>query len=67
MNWTDIIVVTIVVIFLGLIISLKYVIPHIGKNKNKPRGGCSSCPMGKDVKAKRFLKDYQKANKKDKK
>ncbi|MFA6667186.1 MAG: hypothetical protein WCS51_02375 [Bacilli bacterium] len=67
MNSTDIIVLLIVIFFLGLIIFLRYVLPHIGKNKNKHRGGCTSCPVGEDLKAKRFVKDYHKSMQKSEK
>lgn len=65
MNLTDIIVLVSVFAFLGLIIFLRYILPHIGKNKNKPKACCGVCPMAYDKKAERFVKEYHKANKKD--
>ena len=65
MNLVDILVLSIVIIFIALIIFLRYILPHIGKNKKKKRSNsCTYCPIGEDMKAKRFLKEYHKANKK---
>ena len=40
-------------------------IEHVGKHKKVGNCGCGTCPMGQDKKAKRFLKEYHKQNKKD--
>lgn len=65
MNYVDILVLVIVFIFLATIIFLKYILPHIGKNKYKSKGCCGVCPMAYDKKAKRIFKDYRKANEKE--
>ena len=61
MNWTNVIVLAIVVLLLFLVIFFRYLKPRL---QGKKTGGCSSCPMAYDTKAKRMVKDYHKANKK---
>ncbi|MFA6755742.1 MAG: hypothetical protein WCR97_04550 [Bacilli bacterium] len=66
MNQTDIIVLIIILIPLCLLIFFRYIKPYIGKNKNKPHSGCSCCPLGNEMKAKRVFKEYYKTEKKKK-
>jgi|GEM_PF-648669 hypothetical protein len=65
MNYIDIIIVLVVLLFLGLVIYFSFIRPHVGKHKKVGNCGCGTCPMGQDKKAKRFLKEYHKQNKKD--
>ena len=53
MNWVDFWVVVIVVILVGLVIFFHYIFPHLRK--------------GPSTKAKRLVKDYFKAKKKEEK
>lgn len=59
MSTADIIIVIVVSLILLAIILFALVLPRVKGKK----GQCSSCPMAKDKKIKRALKDYRKSRK----
>lgn len=54
---TDIIILVVVVVLLGLIIYFSLI-------RNRHKGPCRNCPSANDKKGSRLLKEYKKKNKK---